>query len=213
MPELRDYQAWHRTYDDPSSSLSWRLAGVRARIATFLDERAGDVRIVSVCAGDGRDVLGVLAQRPDRNRVHATFVEIDVELSDRTRVSAADLGVDADARTADAGSTDAYAGAVPADLLLLVGIFGNIELDDIERTIAGVPQLCAPGATVLWSRSRDRADHNASIRSWFAAAGCTELDYSTHDGVDGKQVSLGVMRFDGEPESLRLGQALFTFIR
>lgn len=213
MPETRDYRRWHRSYDDPTSGLTWRLTAVRERIADALDERDGDVRVVSVCAGDGRDVLGVLAGRADRARVRAAFVELDVELSDRARAVAADLGVDADVRTGDAGSTDAYVGAVPADLVLLVGIFGNVSLDDIERTIAHVPQFCTPGATVLWSRSRDRADHNDAIRAWFAAAGCTELDYATHDGADGRDVSLGTVRFDGTPETLVPGQPLFTFIR
>jgi hypothetical protein len=30
---LRDYVAWHKAYDDPRSSLSWRLSVVRSRIA------------------------------------------------------------------------------------------------------------------------------------------------------------------------------------
>lgn len=218
MAELRDYREWHKHYDDPASGLSWRLTTVRERIATFLDERlaedaGGDVRILSVCAGDGRDVLGVLAGRADRDRVHVTLVEVDVELSDRARTAAAELGVDTDVRTADAGRTDAYVGAVPADLVLLVGIFGNISLDDIERTVGCVAQLCAPGATVLWSRSRDRADHNTEIRGWFAAAGCTELDYSTYDGADGRDVSLATVRFDGVSAPLVPGQSLFTFVR
>ena len=34
-------------------------------------------------------------------------------------------------------ATDAYTGAVPADLVLLVGIFGNITPADIQRTVRG----------------------------------------------------------------------------
>jgi len=33
----------------------------------------------------------------------------------------------------DAGTTTACAGAVPVDVLLLCGIFGNVEVDDVER--------------------------------------------------------------------------------
>jgi hypothetical protein len=44
---------------------------------------------------------------------------------------------------ADAAITDAYAGAVPADVLVLCGVFGNITAEDITRTITHLPPLCA----------------------------------------------------------------------
>ena len=57
-------------------------------------------------------------------------------------------------RQADAGLLANYADGVPADLVLLAGVFGNISDRDIRRTIEALPQLCATGATVLWTRSR-----------------------------------------------------------
>jgi hypothetical protein len=54
--------------------------------------------------------------------------------------------------TGDASLTDAYVGAVPADLVLVCGVFGNISTEDIQRTIASLPQLCAVDATVIWTR-------------------------------------------------------------
>ena len=107
-------------------------------------------------------------------------------------------------RNLDAGTTDAYAGAVPADLVLLVGIFGNISSDF-------APQLCAPGANLLWSRGRDEGDLNAEVRARFAAAGFTELAYETHD--HGSLPALGVVRYAGPPVDLVPGQPLFRFIR
>ena len=103
-------------------------------------------------------------------------------------------------RTVDAGTTDAYAGAVPAEIVLLVGIFGNISDDDLWRTIGAAPQLCAPGATLLWSRGRDEGDRNAEVRTRFAAAGFAELAYETLDR-DGWP-ALGVVRYDGPPVDL-----------
>lgn len=44
-------------------------------------------------------------------------------------------------------------GVVPADLLPLCGIFGNIIDDDVERTVRAVPSLLAAGGTVIWTRS------------------------------------------------------------
>ena len=38
--------------------------------------------------------------------------------------------------TADAALTDAYAGLVPADIVLACGVFGNITDEDVDRTVA-----------------------------------------------------------------------------
>ena len=107
--------------------------------------------------------------------------------------------------------TDAYAGDVPAEIVLLVGIFGNISDDDLWRTIETAPALCALGATLLWSRGRDEGDLNGEVRARFAAAGFTELAYETLDR-DGWP-ALGVVRYDGPPVELQPGQSLFTFRR
>ena len=46
-------------------------------------------------------------------------------------------------RQADAGRAASFADALPADVLLLCGIFGNVSDSDIERTVAAAPALCA----------------------------------------------------------------------
>jgi hypothetical protein len=73
---MRDYLKWHEAYDDPDSGLSWRLREVQAHIRAVLDEVAGPVGVLSLCAGDGRDVLQVLAERDDASRVRATLIEL-----------------------------------------------------------------------------------------------------------------------------------------
>jgi hypothetical protein len=229
MAGLRDYDAWHREYDDPKSDLSWRLRRVQAHLDDALTRHPGPCRILSACSGDGRDVIEVLDGRahaggaargskgvgPLANTAHrvcAVLLELHPGIADRARAAAAAAGlVGVEVRTVDAGTTDAYAGAVPADIVLLVGIFGNISDEDLWRTIDVAPQLCAPGATLLWSRGRDEGDLNAEVRSRFAAAGFLELAYETleQDGMP----ALGVVRYTGPPVELVPGQPLFTFIR
>jgi hypothetical protein len=210
--QARDYVAWHTDYDDPDSDLSWRLHRVQDYLRTALDASTGRVTAVSVCAGDGRDLLEVLADRADRHRVAVFLLELHPVLAQRARDRAAEIGLpEVEVRTVDAGTTDSYTGIVPADLLLLVGIFGNISDEDVEQTIRMTPQLCRPGATVLWSRSHDLSDRNARIRQWFAEVGCEELDYAELPGE--RRPALGAMRFDGETEPLEPGEHLFTFYR
>lgn len=110
---------------------------------------------------------------------------------------------------------------MPADVVLLVGIFGNVADDDVYRLIEFAPQLCRPGATLLWSRGRRFSRHlpgvtagdlNDAVRGRFAMVGFSETAYEVHDG-DG-QPALGVVRYDGPVVELRQQRApLFTFLR
>ena len=81
-----------------------------------------------------------------------TLVEIDPTNVTIARRRIAHLGLALTVVESDAGTTDAYAGLIPADLLLLSGIVGNISAVDIERLVYLSRQLCAPGATLIWTR-------------------------------------------------------------
>lgn len=222
MSETRDYQDWHRRYDDPGSGLSWRLERVRHHIGNALDQRPGPTRVLSVCSGDGRDLLTVLAERSDAGCVSAVLMELHPDLAQQARDAATAAGLaQVDVRTVDASNAEVYRGAAPADVVLLVGIFGNVADDDVWRLIEFAPQLCRPGATLVWSRgrkfSRDlpgvtAGDINDVVRTKFAAAGFSETVYEPHDSDS--LPALGVVRYDGPPVELRLGQPpLFAFLR
>jgi len=212
MTELRDYEEWHKAYDDPNSGLSWRLGIVQQVIERFLDGHSGPIRVLSSCAGDGRDLLEVLVGRADADRVTATLIELHPPLADQARASAAGTTAHVQVRTADAGISGSYLDAVPADLVLLVGIFGNISDADIERLITTTPQFCNEGATVIWTRGRDPVDRNDFVRETFRDAGFSEISYVTND-IDSLLPAVGVAQYGGEPQSLAMGQRLFSFLR
>lgn len=208
---MRDYIAWHRAYDDPGSDLSRRLAVVQEHIRNTLDAKAGPVHVVSACSGDGRDIIDVLAQRDDADRVQVTLLEVNDDIGEAARNRAAVAGLSGiEVRTIDAGTTDSYAGVLPADLLLLVGIFGNITDSDIRRTLLSIPQFCTTGAIVVWTRGRDDRDIGAQLRSWCIEAGCTELAYTTWPDMT---AGVGAARFIGQRQPLVYGRRLFTFLR
>jgi hypothetical protein len=185
-----DWQTWHDAYADEGSSLSRRLRVVRRRIGDALDRHDAPrpVRILSLCAGEGRDVLPELAARPALPAA-VTLVELDEQLAAAATVSAGGRpGVDV--RQSDAGDPATFADALPVDLLVLCGIFGNISTDDIRTTVAAAPAMVAPGGTVIWTRGRfAREDLRPAIRGWFVDAGFTEV------------------AFDGEPEPFGVGVA------
>jgi polygalacturonase len=132
--------------------LSRRLAVVRVRIGDVLDtvEGRGPIRILSLCAGDGRDLLPELAARRAL-RATTTLVERDDRLAAAARTAASGLaGVQI--RQGDAGDTATFRDVLPVDLLLLCGIFGNISTADIHATVTAVPSMLATGGTVIWTR-------------------------------------------------------------
>jgi hypothetical protein len=199
--------AWHDAYRDPASDLSRRLAVVQRRIAESLATApAGPILAVSACAGDGRDLLEVLPTHPRRDDVRARLVELDPDNAGRARRAAAGLpGVEV--VEADAGRSDAYMGAVPADLVLLCGVFGNIADTDVEATIRATPMLCAPGATVIWTRHRRSPDLTPSVRHWFTEFGFDEVAFDGEEGGFG----VGVARLAAPPPRFEPRRRLFAF--
>ena len=212
MSELRDYEAWHEQYDDPDSSLSWRLRRVQDHLQSGLDARPGPIRVLSVCSGDGRDVIEVLAGRSDAGRVEVILLESHPAIAARARTAAHAAGLDwIEVRNVDAGTSDAYLDAVPADIVLLVGVLGNISRTDVDRLLDTTPQFCRPGALLVWSRGVDDvadAKINDEIRARFAARGFVDLGYDSH-----RSAALGAVRYDGASADLIRGRQLFRFTR
>jgi hypothetical protein len=110
---------------------------------------------------------------------------------------------------ADAGTTDAYLGAVPARIVLVCGVFGNITNDDIWRTVSSLPSLCAPRAAVIWTRHRRPPDLTPDLCDWFEQAGFAEEAF---DAPEGTYFAVGAHRLVGDPQPLAPGQRMFTFL-
>jgi len=204
-----DWQAWHEDYEEPDSALGQRLVLVQRQVRAALDRATrGPVRAISICAGQGHDLIGVLADRPRRADVTARLVERDEHNALLARRAAHTAGLDGvEVIATDASITDAYAGAVPADLILLCGVLGNIPEADIANTIRHLPRLCAPGATVIWTRHRHPPDLAPYIRETFEQAGFGELTFE-----DSPPFGVGANRLITSPQPFQEGVRLFEFI-
>src|SRR5262245_15128865 len=108
----RDWHEWHRAYDEPDSPLSRRLRVVQEKIRDALEVAPpGEIRVISMAAGEARDLLGVLNGHPRRDDVTGRLVELDPELAARARENSP-AGLDV--FVGDAGVTGSYTNAVPA---------------------------------------------------------------------------------------------------
>jgi len=205
-----DWRTWHDQYDQPGSSLARRLRAVQTQIRSALDRSpAGPLRALSLCAGQGRDLLEVLADHPRGDDVRALLVELDARNTAFAEQSARAAGLrQVEVMTADAALTDHYSGVAPADLVLACGVFGNITDEDIERTVDTCSQLCQTGGTVIWTRHRAAPDRVPLICEWFSARGFDLQWLSEPDAGFG----VGAHRFTGEPQPLVPGRRMFTFL-
>ncbi len=208
--ERSHWVKWHDEYGDPNSPLSLRLAEVKRQLRAALDEApVGPLRLIALCAGRGRDVLDVLEEHPRRSDVAARLVELDSLLASDAAATARERGLAGVVVVlGDASRTDAYEGAVPANIVLVCGVFGNISLDDIAHTVATLPALCAQNAQVIWTRHRRAPDRTGEIRAMFDEHGFSEVAFAAPaDYV----YCVGTHQLARAPDPFEPGVTMFTF--
>ena len=98
----------------------------------------------------------------------------------------------------DAALTDVYLGAVPAELVLVCGVFGNIVDSEIERLTRRFPEFCTRTPWDLDAHRRS-PDLTPTIREWFADSGFAELTFVAPDDAF---FSVGADRLVTEPRPL-----------
>jgi len=215
----RDWRQWHHHYDTPDSSLVQRLDAVRRHLRRALAEAPhgedGVVRVMSICAGEGRDVLPVLAEQPVDRTVSAMLVELDPVLAERAGTTAAEFGLSGvEVKRADAGLIDTYLDVPPAHILLVCGVFGNISVADVERTIVALPALLADDGIVIWTRGVQNVDRDRShdIKDCFEEHGFTAMSFTS---TEDEMFRVGMHRLTVEPadvQALPPGTRMFTFL-
>jgi Putative methyltransferase len=212
-PDLSHWERWHRAYEDPASPLSVRLALVQAELRAALDGAPpGPIRVVSLCAGQGRDVIDVVAGHGRRADVEALLVELDPGLVAFARARAEAAGVAGSVRVVegDASQCSWYAPLVPAHVVLVCGVFGNLSDDDVAATVAALPGFCAPGASVIWTRHRRPPDRTPDIRRWFVEAGFEHVAFEAPPAP--YVLAVGRERLVGPVGPFDPGRTLFAFI-
>jgi hypothetical protein len=211
-PSLTHWQAWHQAYDDPTSSQSRRLVHVRAAIGAALDESPpGRIRLLSVCAGDGRDLLGVLERHGRAGDVSGVLVDQDEGLVAAGRAGVATRGLTGVRfEVGDAGNGRWYAEARPAQVVVACGVFGNVSEGDLRRTVRTLASVVATGGSVVWTRHRRPPDQTPAIRRWFDEDGFEEV---TFEAVAGSLATVARhRRRDGGPLPADVPPRVFAFV-
>jgi hypothetical protein len=204
----RDWFGWHEGYDRDSAQRR-RLAVVQGRVRDVFDAQApGPIQVIYLCAGQGQNLLPVIAAHPRRADIRARLVELDPRNVEVAATAVERLGLsNVEVVEGDASLTAGLEGAVPADVVIVCGVFGNISNEDVLYTLEQSPTLCVPRATVIWTRGRKPPDLRATVRGWFGEHGFEELSFQGEPEPFG----VGVHRLASLPRPFDPGVKLFTF--
>jgi amino acid adenylation domain-containing protein len=209
-----EWNEWYKQYDS-FPSLQARLRIVQEQIAAALNEcPPGPVRIVSICAGDGRDLIGAVQNHPRRNDVTALLLDNHAESIARGKAAAEQAGFGRQLQflEADASLAGNYAGAVPADLVLLSGFLGHLRHEDIPGLIESLPMFCRTGGWTIWNRHlvmHKGREQVPVIRELFRQTRFEEVHFET-TAPDG--FAVGRSRFAGQVKPLDPARVLFEFV-
>src|SRR5262249_27660144 len=124
-----------------------RLCAVQDHFRECLDSApSGPIRVVSMCAGDGRDVIEVLSSHPRRNDVAAWLVELNAHSVAEGRRRAKNAGLLDRVTFLNKDATDyaTYATIAPADILLVCGVWGHVPIHERTALINAIAYLCKP---------------------------------------------------------------------
>ncbi|MFL5844485.1 MAG: SAM-dependent methyltransferase [Solirubrobacteraceae bacterium] len=203
-----DLLAWHTAFDDARSPLGHRLAVVQSQLRQALcARRPGPIRLLSIHAGRGHDVIGVLADHPRAAEIHAVLLEPDGRHCAEMRTVVEHEGLDnVEIVEGNAWGPASRAGAEAADILLAGGLFGSVPHRQLPPVISGLPEACTIGADVIWSRQRRAPDAAPLIQACLANHGFAEVACET-TGL----FTVGTHRLAGGPPSLE--DELATYLR
>jgi hypothetical protein len=208
----KDWYEWHDLYNT-EPILQQRLEIVREYIAYSLNALPdGAIRVVSVCAGDGRDLLGTLKNHPRAKDVSARLVEINSNLVERGRATIESLGLAKQIEFINGDATLAtnYVGAVPADIAIACGVLGHVaEKIELNRLINNLSFLSKKGAFFIWTRGHsDGIFYSDNVRKILSASGFEEVNFKlTATG----NMAVGIHRYLGENLPQPKEQQLFVF--
>ena len=189
-----------------------RLLAVQEHLADALDHApGGPVRIISLCAGDGRDLIKVLGSHPRRGDVSACLIEQDLRsVADGTRrAESAGLSNAVEFLAADATAYETYRDIVPADLVLLCGVWGHVPVSDRKELVRALASICKAGGMVIWTRGVSKGMIRLrQIQSLFAAPLWQQVRANL---TPDKNWAIVTHRYCGPPMELPASGRIFHF--
>jgi hypothetical protein len=209
--EIDDWSSWHSEYENPDSELNARKRAVQKQVTSIARQSPpGPITVLSICGGQGRELIGALEHHDRQSDVRGRIVELDEENSAYARKWAQRAGLDKlEVVTGDASASSSYAGLPPVDLVVISGVFGHIDRADRQRLIAFLPQVCSTGARVVWTYFNWDQARTDEVRTDFKDRNFVEESFEVLEGkfaftITRNRLSASPLPFDPDTK-------LFTF--
>ena len=191
-----------------------RLRAVQEQLSESLNSTpAGPLRIISMCAGDGRDVIDVLSSHPRRHDVKACLVELDRKSVEAGIQSAKRAGLEGCVSFLNEDATDfvTYQQIAPADIVLVCGVWGHVPVEERARLVHALGMLCKPGGVAIWTCGvLKNLARSQEIRSQFYSQGWEEICFTL---TPEKTWVVATHRYVGPAIGLPVSGRLFRFQR
>jgi hypothetical protein len=189
-----------------------RLRVVQEHLAECLDVAPpGAVKVLSMCAGDGRDVIGVVQSHPRRNDVSAWLVELNRQSVDLGLHYTTHAGLEKSLRFVNEDATvyTTYKYIAPADIVLVCGVWGHVPPPERGGLVQAAAALTRAGGSVIWTRGVSKGmSRFDEIDSLFAEPAWEKVRVSfTAD----KSWAVATHRYRGPAQELPADGQIFHF--
>jgi ubiquinone/menaquinone biosynthesis C-methylase UbiE len=160
-----------------------RLRVVQEQLAECLDQAPHNpLRLLSICAGDGRDVIGVLQSHRRREDVEAYLVELNGQSVSEGVKNVRGSGLENVVKFihADATEYSTYKNLAPCDIVLICGVWGHVTANERANLIHALALFCKPSGKVIWTRKISKGEHMLKVvQSQFDEASWTLVRQSS----------------------------------
>lgn len=170
---------WHENAYNNTNSLAYqRTEIVKNLINKYLYEINKNVVIVSIGAGQGRDILSVLKERKDNNRIFTYLIDTDMECLDYAKNYAEKNNIiNVNVVNIDGSLTENYKDIPKADLIIFCGMMNQKNTEEVKSLANNMKFLCNEDAQIIWSRHGYDEDYSTSFRNVFNENFYKELDF------------------------------------
>ncbi|SDD62498.1 hypothetical protein SAMN05444678_11772 [Sphingomonas sp. YR710] len=208
---MADWSDWHDEYENEGSELNARKRAVQAQVVAVVDQcPPGPVTIVSICGGQGREVIGALEGHERRADVRGRIVELDTKNAAFARAWAQKVQLgNLEVLAGDASLAESYQGLAAVDLVVISGVFGHINNADRMRLIGFLRQICRKGACVVWTSVSWGDGKIESLRKHFLDNMFEEESFETLAGKFAFTIAKN--RYVGEPVPFEPHAKFFSF--
>ena len=170
---------WHEeAYNDINSLPYQRTEIVKDLINKYLSEIDKDIVVISIGAGQSRDILPVLIGRKDNDRITTYLIDTDIECLNYAKNYAKDNNIiNVHIVDMDGSLVKNYKDIPKADLIIFCGMMTQKNTDEVKKLANNIKLICNKDAQIIWSRHGYDKDYSTPFRNVFNENFYKELDF------------------------------------